>query len=615
MNDTNRSKRRVQAKDYLIPRQSLIYILFAGILLLFMNGFSLGGTVVTLSGQQQIGPIAPAPDGSFAFQNVPLRKNSVNTFTVTATDDFGNKLSREVKITQLSLESIVVSKVVAVPLPPEEVIQLVNDGIIKLDNPENFNVSKFDIVLTIGKEPVAISVPVALPKEEEKMGYEIYRLPREDGSGGGKPRPEEIQVLIFDLPVFSTPEAQPPRIPGVIIIEGRIKTLKEFFSVRFLLMNTSGIFTLKDVKSSLEFPNGGLSNTMPADGIVSLGDILPGSGDQPGQVEREFIIRGDEIGVRPVKVNFGGSVAGPGIPDDALIPFNGSAETSVEVKGPPSFQVRVIHPPWVVEYVPYELVVEITNTGQTPALYASLELEVGADAQLATCKIDENSGVPVCEEIEGPSVRNLGHIFPGGTARESFTILPLDSGPISSCMGVADQNITLQVLVGNIGCLVGRFPPQTGIPDGIPTVTVLPSPNTLGVGIDSPVVAFFSEKMNLSTITTGSGGSFRVVDDKGQVVPGQFRFEEINAKTVVIWQVVDGITNRLAPNSGYSVLLNQGIRDLDGNPISAPWTSQFRTTSPIEGQRPSSSDAFRRTSGGPKLGSPGTDHPAQCVCL
>ena len=168
------------------------------------------GTRVTLSGPQQFGPIAPDAQGRFAFQNLPLRRNSINTFTVTATDDFGNKITREVKITQLSLESIVVSKVVAEPLPPERVQQLVNDGVIKLDNPENFNVSKFDIVLTIGKEEVPISIPIVMPKEEEKMGFETYRLPRGDGSGGGKPRPEEIQVLIFDLPVPSVPDAPPP---------------------------------------------------------------------------------------------------------------------------------------------------------------------------------------------------------------------------------------------------------------------------------------------------------------------------------------------------------------------------------------------------------------------
>jgi len=544
------------------------------------------GTHLTLSGPAQLGPISPDATGRFAFPNVPLRRNSVNVFTVTATDDDGQKVSRDVSITQLSLESVVVSKITAQPLSVQEVQQLVNEGVIALDNPENFNVSKFDIVLTIGQEVVPISVPIAMPKEKEETGYEIYRLPREDGNGGGgKPRPRPIDIIVFQEFVAGPPEVPIPPVPGVLIIEGRIKTLKEFFSVRLLLMNASGIFTLSDVQAQISFPQGGLSSTLPADGLVTFGNILPGSGDQPGQLEREFIIRGDEIGVRPVKVEFGGSVTGPGIPEDTPVPFNGSAQTTVEVKGPPSFQVQVKHPPAVVTDVPYELTVDILNTGETPALYASLELDVGADGELVNCSVDD-MGLPLCEPIVGSAVRNLGHIFPGQRASQTFTINPLRTGVISSCMGVADQNIALQVYVGAIGCIVGRYPPASAAPDGIPTVNVLPPANALGIGIDSPVTAFFSETMNLTTITTGVNGSFRVHDGAGAVVPGQLRFETINEKTVAIWQVNDGITNRLAGNTHFSVFLTQDIRDLQGNALFAPWTSQFTTTSPTDDQMP-----------------------------
>ncbi len=67
------------------------------------------------------------------------------------------------------------------------------------------------------------------------------------------------------------------------------------------------------------------------------------------------------------------------------IPFNGSAETSVEVKGPPTLQVQVSHPDGVVAGVPYDLVIDITNTGEVPAMYASLDLSVDADAQIYFC--------------------------------------------------------------------------------------------------------------------------------------------------------------------------------------------------------------------------------------
>jgi hypothetical protein len=545
---------------------------------------------ITLEGPSTAGPVAPDAEGRFSFPDVPLRRNALNVFTVTATDDAGKTISRDVRITQLSLDSIVVSKVTATPLTVQQVQQLVSDGTIKLDDPENFNVSQFDIVLTIAKQPIPISIPIAMPKVSTDTGFETLKLPVDTGpSSGGTPRPEPVDIIVFAQPVPPSPDLpRPPPIPGVIIIEGSIKTLKEFFSVRLLLMNASGIFTLKDVVAKISFPTGGLSNSLPADGLASFGDILPGAPDQPGQAEREFIIRGDQIGVRPVQVDFGGTVGGPGIPDDSRIPFNGSATASVEVKGPPTFQVQVKHPPTVVAGVPYDLTIDITNTGQTPALYASLRLDVGADGKLVDCTVDDATGLPVCAPIEGPSTRSLGNILPGQRVSETFTVDPLSSGTISSCLGVADQNISLQVLVGAINCLVGTFPPTTVAPDGVPTVTVLPGANTLGVGIDSPVTAFFSKQMNVGTITTGPTGSFRVIDDASRDVSGQLRFETVNDKTVAIWQVDDGITNRLAENSQFTVRLGQDIRDLQGNALASAWVSRFTTTSAMDDHDPPS---------------------------
>ncbi len=543
-------------------------------------------TKITLSGQAMSGPITADPSGHFVFPNLPLHRNSVNTFTVTATDDAGQSMSRNVTVTQISLDSVVVSKIKAQPLSVPEVQKLVSDGVIKLDNPANFNVSKFDIVLTIGKQEVSVSLPLALPIIAPTTGYETLKLPRGDGGGGGS-NPPPVDVVVFEQFVAGPPgQPPPPPIPGVIIIEGRIKTLKEFFSVRLLLMNMSGIFTLHDVVAKISFPDGGLSSTLPEDGIVAFGDILPGDVDVPGQKEREFIIRGDQIGVRGVRVDFGGVLIGPGIPVDAPIPFNGGAETTVEVKGPPLLKVQVIHPPAVVKNVPYELTIDIANVGETPALYGSLELDVGADAQLVDCVIDPASGTPSCTPIVGSAVRSLGDLLPGQTTRQKFTINPLDTGPITSCMGQADQNITLQVHIGSLGCLVGSAPPPQGTPDGIPSVSVLPVPNTFGVGIDSPVVAFFSDAMNTGTISTGDGGTFNVFDSAGKRVPGQLRFVDLSGKTVAVWQVNDGVTNRLAPDTTYTASLSSTISNLKGFSLPAPWVSKFTTTNPFSDSTP-----------------------------
>lgn len=536
-----------------------------------------------LSGDQLRGPLTADPDGRYTFVNVPLKRNSVNKFKVTATDGDITQ-TREVEITQISLDQVVVSKIKAEPLSVEEIEQLVADGVIELDDPANFNVSKFEIVLTIAKEPFPISVPIVSPKGEE-TGFEIIR-PQPGGSGGGRaPKIPDLEVIVFEVKPPVIQGFQPPPLPGVIVIEGRIKSLKEFYNVRLLLMNTSGIFTLSDVSAEIEFPDGGLSSILPMDGIVQYDDIFPGTGDLPGQKEREFIIRGDKIGKRRVKVNFGGVLTGPGIPEDAPVPFSGSAQTDVEVKGPPNFRVNVVHPPEVIKDVPYELVVDILNEGESPALYTSFELDVGGDSEIIECTSD-GVNEPVCEPIEGSAIRNIGHLLPGERTKQTFTINPLSSGPISSCLGIADQNIALQVHVGNIGCLVGQRPPSLGVPDGIPTVSVLPTANTFGVGIDTAVTAFFSEFMNRDTISTGTGGTFNVYDDAGEIVPGEIRFIDLAGHTIAVWQVNDGITNRLAGNTTYQVILTDTIRDEQGNQLPGDWVSTFSTTDPFNDVTP-----------------------------
>ncbi len=553
---------------------------FTTLMLLFAMTAS-ADTTISLNGGARLGPQDPNTAGQWVFPNVPLRKNAVNRFTVTAEDNAGNEVSRDLEITQISLDEIVVAEVKAERLSVEEIEQLVEDGIIDLDDPENFNVSSFAIALTIAKESFVFDIPVAIPKVPEEEFEEILLKKRVLG-GGRAGRVSDTQIIVFETRPPGDLEIR-PRIPGVIIIQGDIKTLKEFFSVRLLLMNTSGIFTLENVTAMIDFPEGGLSNTFPADGIALFNTILPGTPTSPAQKEREFIIRGDEIGVQPVRVDFGGELTGPGIDPNDPIPFSGSALTEVEVKGPPQFTVKVVHPDTVTAFEPYELSVEITNTDEIPALYASLELDVGADAELTECTINEATMEPDCVLIEGSQTRDLGHILPGQKVLEIFTVTPFSTGPLSSCMGVSDQNIALEVFVGNLGCVVGKFPPDLGEPEGIPTVSVLPTPNSFGINPDSPVVAFFSEKMDDDTIKSES--TFTVFDDLGQAVPGFIQTDIILERTAAVWQRFDNF-GKLDGNTEYTIFVSNGIRDLDGNQLFNEWTSTFTTTDPTNDTTP-----------------------------
>ena len=562
---------------------ALVYLLT--IMALLIQSPAYGDFSVTAQGPGGKATQALGAAGGPFDLSIPLNKNAVNKITVTAVDSAGNTATKEISVTQVSLDQIVVSKVTTERLSVQQVKQLVSDGVIKLDNPDNYNVSKFDIILTIGNRPISVSVAVPVSKVVPETPIATVTAKGGGSDSGSAPNVPDAQIIVFENPISGGGGESLMSVPGVIIIEGRIKSLKEFYNVRLLLMNTSGIFTLKDVTASIEFPDGGLTKVLPADGINSFGNILPGDGGTPGQVEKQFTIRGDEIGIRHIKVNFGGSVVGPGIPDEKAIPFNGSAVTDVEVKGPPTFKVQVIHPDSVTTNVPYELKVDITNTADIPAMYASLALDVGADAQLVKCEAPvSGNDSPQCNPIIGSDVRNFGNILPGETVREVFTINPLRTGAVTSCVGASDQNITLQVLVGSIGCVVGQFPPAREVDDGIPTVTVVPTANLTGVSPLSPVTAFFSEVMDTSSITTGidttgTEGTFTVRNQDNSIVAGQLRFVTLgagsDARTVVLWQAAP---YDLAGNKEYTVVLKKDIRNLQGKGIANEWVSQFTTT-------------------------------------
>lgn len=557
-------------------RALLLFALFLA--LSFPAQAGKGETVVTVTSPGgEVTKTLPSEGGPFAL-DVPLAKNSVNRIVVKAVDEYGNSASKELQVTQVSLDSVVVAQVTTERLSPAEVEELVNEGVIDLDDPANYNVSQFTIVLTVEGQPVTISIPVAVSVQDPQETGEgdFPSMPGEDSGGAPSPQPQEILVLLDSI---AGPPGQPPvPLPGVLIIEGRIKSLKEFFAVRLLLLNTSGIFTLGDVTANIEFPGGGLTSIMPSTGTVAFGDILPGDGTAPGQAERQFIVRGDRVGVHGVKVNFGGVLTGPGIPEDEPIPFNGDAAASLEVKGPPTFQVQVFHPDSVVEDEPYDLRVDITNTGELPALYASLELDAGADAQLVHCTVDPETDEPLCEEIQGPETRSLGHIYPAKKVSQTFQIRPGTSGPIATCLGASDQNITLSVYVGNKGCMVGHYPPGQGDADTGPTVSLLPLPNALGVGVQSVITAFFSTLMDQSTIRPGAEGTFRVYDAGDNIVPGSIGFTQTFGRTIAVWRPQGQGDYKLSPNSEYRVRLDQGIKDAQGKQLSSVWDSSFTTT-------------------------------------
>jgi len=259
--------------------------------------------------------------------DVTLRPNTENTLIATAIDDLAAApkpaaSAIPIQVVHVDPASIIIAEASSRPLTIEETELLVQNGVIELDDPSNFNVSMFTIVLTIGQFPVTVSQPVAVPTGTSSVSYGGSGGSGWTGGGtGGTSTPSPVTGCVTgcsNIVVITTPSGQ--TIPGVIIIDGRIKTLKEFFQVTIAIQNTSAGFVLADMAANIVLP-AGLSpvragpgtdvseiNTGSAIDSVDMGDIGPmatGTG--------QFIIRGDGIGTHNVDVDFNGFLTGGGL--------------------------------------------------------------------------------------------------------------------------------------------------------------------------------------------------------------------------------------------------------------------------------------------------------------
>ena len=232
-------------------------------------------TTVNVSGGSQ-GANQTVPTGETRFGlRVPLKPNAENTLSLVATDTDGRTAKVDnLKIAQISLTEIVQARVTATRLSTPEVKQLVAEGVINLQDPDNYNVSRFVVALVVNGREVQVPVPVVRHKKEivaegppvsigcagAGQGVSTTEraifIPCGDGGNASDGPPPPIVIIPFEV---ASPVEGMPSIPGVILIEGRIKTLKEFFKVDLLLMNVSSLFTLTELTARLEIPEDALT--------------------------------------------------------------------------------------------------------------------------------------------------------------------------------------------------------------------------------------------------------------------------------------------------------------------------------------------------------------------
>ena len=530
--------------------------------------------------------------------DVSLRHNTENTLIASAIDDLAVApkpvaSAQPVSVVHVDPSEIIIAEASSRPLTTEEVEILVDNGVIDLDDPSNFNVSMFTVVLTIGSFPVTITQPVSVPINSGSSG---------SGGGGGasgatsaasyggsistgwipmaNPEPlpagtpptpiEGCTTGCSQVVVISTPSGQ--TIPGVIIIDGRIKTLKEFFQVTIAIQNASIDFTLLDMAAMVNLPAGlsavraGLGtdvasiNTTGEIDQLTLGSIAPGA-TGIGQ----FIIRGDGIGTHAVDVDFNGFLTGGGITNPLAV--SGSVSTTVQVFGPPELDVVVHHPsrvdlPDVIFDEIYTLTVDITNTSNRPALYPSLEMFVGGDTRLVDAE-----GNPIPESNE---VRNFGHIEPGDTVSASFLVQSLVEGEIIACQGLAAENITLTVDTGPEGAdcnIANTFPAnfQPSPADAPPTVLgINPLNGQPNIPVTTSVVATFTPESACLVVDTWSNIVTAPVDpndlSKGDqvisanlVTPGTIFLEELDTLGNPVRHIPVDLTTVSPPAGGTTI--------------------------------------------------------------
>ncbi len=527
-------------------------------------GASRQSTTVRIEGGARIVSTQLDANTSRFCLDVPLRSNTQNTLLASAIDDLDTPpkqvaYAAQVSIVHVDPSEILFADVFARPLTESEIADLIGRDIINLDDPENFDVFMFTVVLTIGGKEVRIEEPVPVSRNPGSVGYGGGGGSRggwSGGSGGWSGGRSSLpsaptssggcitgcaQIVIIRPP-------SGPVIPGVIIIDGRIKTLKEFFQVTIVIGNTSDSFVLSDMQAAIELPPG-LSPVRAGPGTevsevnaageidqVTIGEIGP---HQTGA--GQFIIRGDAVGTHGLEVNFQGFITSGGIPDP--IPVGGSAGTTVQVYGPPKLGVVVRHPSDpdghdVVAGEIYPLTVEITNFSNRPALYTSLELFAGGSAEL----LDEND-----QPIAGSSeVKDFGIIPPGRTTSATFRMRSSAQGEIIACQGIAGENIVLTVDIGpeSSACNLVNTTPAPFLPlqgDLPPTlIGINPLNGQANIPLTSSVIAILTPPSACLVADTWANVSTAPVDPtdvtRGQqivaadlVKPGTFYLEELDA--------------------------------------------------------------------------------------
>ena len=256
--------------------------------------------------------------------------------------------------------------------------QIVAAGIDPSD-PANQNVLNFQICLAFGDASC-----VSFSGDANSDG-EIFAGGFGGGGGGGTCNSTQCTYPIPTaagggeaIGSIDMVEGQPTAV--ILIIPGEAKWLKEFFSVKMLVVNLAPAgFSFTDGAASLDIPEGlSLAPTAtPQTSTIQLPDV-PGG----GTAEADWIVRGDTEGYYNLHAHYGATLN----PVGASVDLDAQTQTPLHVWGLSAVDVHVTADDSAVAHEPYRIHVDMTNVTSgpdaTPIYNPVLELEQSAQNNL-----------------------------------------------------------------------------------------------------------------------------------------------------------------------------------------------------------------------------------------
>lgn len=232
-------------------------------------------------------------------------------------------------------------------------------------------------------------------------------------------------------------------IPYVLMVDGNIRTLKEFFNVTLALANQADpSFTVTDLNTTLITDQSGSMPLAIVKEAESLQDLVGGQ-----SAAATWVLRGDEVGVHTFQITI------QGILQPGNIRISATEFATVTVNEPPELFLELQHPAELSVGQGFVLSATVTNLSETtPAQLASVEIFL-KNSSTATLASD--------------ALQELGDIPPMQSRTVSWQLQALGGGKLYACNQSSGSNLGFALQIGGTPC-EDAIPADTEMDDDVP---------------------------------------------------------------------------------------------------------------------------------------------------